>query len=455
MEDASTIERLIRKYDVPVPRYTSYPTVPHWNVRDFDIASWQHAVKRAFDESNDEKGISLYIHLPFCESLCTYCACNTRITRNHSVEERYIATLVTEWKMYQHLFGKRPIVRELHLGGGTPTFFSPENLGRLLSALFENAEVHPEHEFGFEGHPNNTTAAHLEMLRSFGFRRVSFGVQDLDERVQRAINRIQPFRNVEQVTNQSRALGYSSVSFDLIYGLPYQTLASVTDTIGKVISLAPDRIAFYSYAHVPWLRPGQRGYEDADLPSDVTKRALYEQGRKMFENAGYVEIGMDHFALPHDSLSRARSEGTLHRNFMGYTTTHTDLLIGLGTSAISDARYAYAQNEKVVEKYSRCISEGELAISKGHIQSSADMLLRTAIMDIACKGHVSAGLLSQTADDFAISRFKEMEQEGLVEITANGLYVTSRGRAFIRNICGVLDPHLKNMTTHEVFSKAI
>lgn len=455
MEDVPTIERLIRKYDVPVPRYTSYPTVPHWNVRDFDIASWQHAVKRAFDESNDEKGISLYIHLPFCESLCTYCACNTRITRNHSVEERYIATLVDEWKMYQRLFGKRPIVRELHLGGGTPTFFSPENLGRLLSVLFENTEVHPEHEFGFEGHPNNTTAAHLEMLRSFGFRRVSFGVQDLDERVQRAINRIQPFRNVEQVTNQSRVLGFSSVSFDLIYGLPYQTLASVTETIGKVISLAPDRIAFYSYAHVPWLRPGQRGYEDADLPSDVMKRALYEQGRRMFEGAGYVEIGMDHFALPHDSLSRARSDGTLHRNFMGYTTTHTDLLIGLGTSAISDARYAYAQNEKVVENYSRRISEGGFAISKGHIQSSADMLVRTAIMDVACKGYVSAGLLSQTADDLAISKLKEMEQEGLVEITPNGLYVTNRGRAFIRNICGVLDPHLKNTPTHEVFSKAI
>jgi oxygen-independent coproporphyrinogen-3 oxidase len=455
MEDVPTIEWLIRKYDVPVPRYTSYPTVPHWNVRDFNPASWQHAVKRSFDESNDERGISLYIHLPFCESLCTYCACNTRITRNHAVETRYIATLLSEWGMYLRLFEKRPTVRELHLGGGTPTFFSPENLRRLLNALFEHADIHPAHEFGFEGHPNNTTAAHLEVLHSFDFRRVSFGIQDLDEKVQRAINRIQPFENVERVTRQSRDIGYASVSFDLIFGLPYQTLASITQTIEKVISLRPDRIAFYSYAHVPWLRPGQRGYEDADLPSDVAKRALYEQGRRMFEGAGYVEIGMDHFALPHDALSRAKSEGTLHRNFMGYTTTHTDLLIGLGTSAISDARYAYAQNEKVVENYTQKISDGMLAVCRGHIQSPADMLVRKAIMDIACKGEVSATLLAQTTDEDAISRLKEMEREGLVEFRADGLYVTSRGWAFIRNICSVLDPNMKNSATRNVFSKAI
>lgn len=455
MEDAPTLEGLIRKYDVPVPRYTSYPTVPHWNVRDFDLTSWQIAVKRAFDESNDDKGISLYIHLPFCESLCTYCACNTRITRNHAVEERYIATLVREWNAYLQLFGRRPTVREMHLGGGTPTFFSPENLGRLLSTLLERADVHPDHEFSFEGHPNNTTEAHLKVLHSFGFRRVSFGVQDLNDKVQRAINRIQPFENVERVTRQSRALGYTSISFDLIFGLPYQTLASITQTIEKVISLRPDRIAFYSYAHVPWLRPGQRGYEDANLPSDVTKRALYEQGRKMFAAAGYAEIGMDHFALPHDALSRAKSDGTLHRNFMGYTTTHTDLLIGLGTSAISDARYAYAQNEKVVENYTQRISEGMLAVSRGHLHSAADMRVRKAIMDIACKGRISADLLSKTADDEAIRRLKEMEWEGLLEFMRDGLRVTDRGRTFIRNICGVLDPHLRNSTTRDVFSKAI
>jgi oxygen-independent coproporphyrinogen-3 oxidase len=455
MLDTPTFERLIRKYDVPVPRYTSYPTVPHWNVQDFELASWQNAVKRVFDESNDEKGISLYIHLPFCESLCTYCACNTRITKNHAVEERYIATLLREWHLYLQLFGRRPLVRELHLGGGTPTFFSPENLKRLLTELLKDADIHFAHEFGFEGHPNNTTLEHLEVLHSLGFRRVSFGVQDLDDRVQKAINRVQPFQNVERATQQSRDLGYQSISFDLIFGLPYQTMMSITKTIESVISLRPDRIAFYSYAHVPWLRPGQRGYEDADLPSDVAKRALYEQGRKMFADAGYVEIGMDHFALPHDALSRAKSEGTLHRNFMGYTTTHTDLLIGLGASAISDARYAYAQNEKVVEKYTQGVTIGILAISRGHIQSSADMLVRKAIMDIACKGRVSAELLSKTANDDAMERLREMQWEGLVELTSGGLSVTKRGGAFIRNICSVLDPHLGNSSPRDVFSKAI
>jgi oxygen-independent coproporphyrinogen-3 oxidase len=455
MEDTPTLERLIRKYDVPAPRYTSYPTVPHWNVADFNLESWQDAVKRTFDESNEEKGISLYIHLPFCESLCTYCACNTRITRNHAVEERYIATLMSEWNAYLRLFGKRPIVRELHLGGGTPTFFSPENLNRLLTTLLERADIHSAYEFGFEGHPNNTTEPHLQVLHSLGFRRVSFGVQDLDERVQRAINRIQPFQNVERVTRLSRDLGYSSVSFDLIFGLPYQTLASVTNTIEKVISLRPDRIAFYSYAHVPWLRPGQRGYEDADLPSDVTKRALYEQGRRMFEDAGYIEIGMDHFALPHDSLARARYDGTLHRNFMGYTTTHTDLLIALGASAISDARYAYAQNEKIVEKYTQQVSDQGLPIYRGHIQSPDDMLRRKAILDIACQGVLSVQLLDMIADEDTIVRLTEMEMEGLVVLTEDGLLVTDLGRAFIRNICAVLDPHLKASPTRDVFSKAI
>lgn len=455
MEEKPNMERLIRKYDVPVPRYTSYPTVPHWNTSDFDLPSWQGAVKRVFDESNDEKGISLYVHLPFCESLCTYCACNMRITRNHAVEERYIATVSSEWKAYLQLFGRRPLVRELHLGGGTPTFFSPENLGRLLTTLLEGVDIHPCHEFGFEGHPNNTTAAHLEVLHSFGFRRVSFGVQDLDERVQRAINRIQPLENVERVTRQSREIGYTSISFDLIFGLPYQTLASITRTIESVISLRPDRIAFYSYAHVPWLRPGQRGYEDADLPSDVTKRALYEQGRRMFAAAGYVEIGMDHFALPHDALFHAKSDGTLHRNFMGYTTSHTDLLIGLGASAISDARYAYAQNEKVVEKYTQRITGGTLAISRGHNHSSMDMLVRQAILDIACRGHVSSRLLDDVADERAICRLREMEWEGLLNFRSDGLYVTEGGRAFIRNICAVLDPNLKNSQTRDVFSKAI
>ncbi|NBP71011.1 MAG: oxygen-independent coproporphyrinogen III oxidase, partial [Cytophagia bacterium] len=348
MNDYAT---LLKKYDVPVPRYTSYPTVPQWQTQIFDANTWSQKLKLAFDESNAAKGISLYLHLPFCESLCTYCACNTRITKNHAVEEKYIQTLMQEWALYENIFESKPILRELHIGGGTPTFFSAANLDALLTKLLSRVTTHPEYEFSLEGHPNNTTAEHLDVLQKHGFKRISFGVQDLSSQVQKAIHRIQPFENLERVVAQSRSCGFTSVSFDLIYGLPFQTVSSIAETMKQVLTLCPDRISFYSYAHVPWLKPGQRGYEDADLPSDLRKRTLYETGRSRLIMAGYVEIGMDHFALLHDSLYKAQRAGRLHRNFMGYTTTNTDILIGLGASAISETTYGYAQNRKEVEAY--------------------------------------------------------------------------------------------------------
>ncbi|MBL7858769.1 MAG: oxygen-independent coproporphyrinogen III oxidase [Cyclobacteriaceae bacterium] len=450
------VDDLIKKYDVPVPRYTSYPTVPFWDVDHFTSDQWIQAVKRSFDESNDTKGISLYIHLPFCESLCTYCACNTRITKNHNVEDPYNQAVFAEWRMYQDVVKKTPVIRELHLGGGTPTFFSPEHLKELLVPILQDAFIHDDHEFSFEGHPNNTTAEHLQMLYSLGFSRVSYGVQDLDPKVQLAVHRIQPFENLERVTRQSRTIGYRSVSFDLIYGLPYQTTDTITHTVEKIISLRPDRIAFYSYAHVPWIKPGQRGYEDADLPTDVEKRSLYETGRRLFKDAGYLDIGMDHFALPSDTLAMARQEGRLHRNFMGYTTTQTDLLIGLGTSAISDAKYAYAQNLKSVETYQDALATGKLAIWKGHIQTEADLLLRKCILEIACKGELDGELMRQAVTHDILSTLSVMSSEGLVDLTVKGLRVTEIGRIFIRNICSVFDQRLQREAgSTTLFSKAI
>ncbi len=343
--------QLLRKYDVPTPRYTSYPAVPHWDVDSFSQEKWIHAVRTCFQETNDSKGISLYIHLPFCESLCTYCACTKRITINHQVEIPYIQGVLKEWEQYKTIFGKKPVIRELHLGGGTPTFFSAQNLKWLITSILEDASVHEDFEFSFEGHPNNTTREHLETLYNLGFKRVSFGVQDLDEKVQKTINRIQPFENLQYVTEAAREIGYTSVSFDLIYGLPFQTPFSVSDTIEKVLTLKPDRLSFYSYAHVPWLQPGQRGYDEYDLPGGSLKRHLYEIGRHLMKKQDYADIGMDHFALRHDALFRAHVQGNLHRNFMGYTTTNTELLIGLGASAISDAKYAYGQNIKKTEDY--------------------------------------------------------------------------------------------------------
>jgi oxygen-independent coproporphyrinogen III oxidase len=441
-----------------VPRYTSYPTLPYWDTERFDTNKWVEAVKRSFEESNNTKGISLYIHLPFCESLCTYCACNTRITKNHKVEIEYIVAILSEWKIYRNIFSRTPVIRELHLGGGTPTFFSPENLKWLINDLLKDTELHDGFEFSFEGHPNNTTAEHLKTLYDLGFRRVSFGVQDLDPKVQKTINRIQPLENLVGVTTLARDIGYDSISYDLIYGLPFQTSASIVNTMEKVLMLRPDRVSFYSYAHVPWIKPGQRGYEDADLPSDVIKRQLYETGRAILKSEGYEDVGMDHFALRHDSLFRAQVNGKLHRNFMGYTTNETDLLIGLGTSAISDAKYAYAQNLKKVEEYATAITNDRLAIFKGHIQTPQDLLLKKCILEVACEGIIRQQSILDLGMENVLPALYKMNEEGIVSHNIDGFQVTDFGRAFIRNICSVLDFRMsdaREKALPQIFSKAM
>jgi len=295
---------LLQKYDVAVPRYTSYPTVPYWK-ENIDQQQWLSVFEDSFDKANSKDGISLYIHLPFCESLCTYCGCNKKITTNHSVEEDYLATIEKEFLLYLELLKEKPVIREIHLGGGTPTFFSPENLSRLINFIKQYSIIHPRHEFSIEGHPNNTTTKHLEALFELGFRRISYGVQDNDPEVQRIINRIQPLENVKKATDTARETGFESVNFDLIYGLPKQTLQSITKTFEQVLELKPDRIAFYSYAHVPWTSRGQRLFDELDLPSPEEKIQLYLKGKEILMNAGYTDIGMDHFALSTDTLYAA------------------------------------------------------------------------------------------------------------------------------------------------------
>lgn len=450
-------EELIQKYNVPVPRYTSYPTVPFWADENISSKDWLSVVKKTFDESNDKQGISLYIHLPYCESLCTYCACNTRITKNHSVEESYIEALLKEWKIYCDTFGRKPLIREIHLGGGTPTFFSVENLKNLIKSIIATSELHENYAFSFEGHPNNTTKEHLQALYEVGFRRVSYGVQDLDFKVQKTINRLQPFENVKRATEEARTIGYTSVNFDLIYGLPFQTEDSVLNTIDKVLTLKPERIAFYSYAHVPWKRPGQRAYTEADLPDNAAKRKLYEVGKYTLLSHGYIDVGMDHFALKGDELYEAYVRKTMYRNFMGYTTAQTDLLIGLGTSAISDAKYAYAQNAKVVEDYKDTLEKGKLPIVKGHFLSSEDRIIRKFIIDIACSGEARWHDYPQLLDFNMNIALLTMAQEGLIQLFATGLRVTPLGMAFLRNICMVFDKRLSNskLSSERMFSKAI
>jgi len=452
----SSLDDLIRKYDVPVPRYTSYPTVPAWDIEKFSTTQWVSAVERIFDETNKTKGISVYIHLPFCESLCTYCACNVRITKNHNVEDRYLRSILEEWELYRYIFGEKPVIRELHIGGGTPTFFHPENLKKLLDELLKNVIIHPQHEFSFEGHPNNTTSEHLTVFYNSGFRRVSYGVQDLDQRVQKAINRVQPFENLERVIQASRKIGFDSIGFDLIYGLPYQTIESITHTFQQVITLKPDRIAFYSYAHVPWVRPGQRGYEDANLPNDVTKRALYDAGKKILNEKGYHDIGMDHFALADDALYTAAAQRKLHRNFMGYTTSQAELLIGLGASAISDAKYAYAQNAKKVEDYESRVVQNKLAVFKGHIHTDEDLEIRNCILNIACGREVKGDQLMKVDNGTLLAELAIMEEENIIKLSATGLTVTESGKAFIRNICHAFDRRAAEQKEQKnIFSKGI
>jgi len=448
---------LIRKYNVPVPRYTSYPTVPVWENPNDLQALWPSIVKRTFDESNARNGVSLYIHLPFCESLCTYCGCFQHITVNHNVEGRYIQALLREWRHYLDIFQATPYIRELHLGGGTPTFFSPDNLNKLLSGILSSSTTTSEKGFSFEGHPNNTTFEHLKILYEHGFRRVSFGVQDFDIKIQQAINRIQPYKNVERVTMQARNIGYDSVNFDLVYGLPFQTLDIIRNTFEKVLCLRPDRIAYYSYAHVPWKRPGQRRYTESDLPDHEEKRMLYETGKQMLLNAGYSAIGMDHFALPSDSLTQAFKSGAMRRNFMGYTVSNTPLLVGLGASAISDARYAYAQNIKNVKKYQEAVEQNEATIVNGHILTREDLQIRKFIANLICHGQVKGmDRLLALIPEVARGKLLEMISEQLVQIEGDTFRVTEKGQPFIRNICQIFDRH--HWTKHNEgprYSKAI
>jgi oxygen-independent coproporphyrinogen III oxidase len=447
---------LVRKYNQPVPRYTSYPTVPFWK-EHFDSSQWSTVFKEKFSEQNHVNGLSLYLHLPFCESLCTYCGCNKKITTNHKVEEEYLVAIEKEWSIYRKLMKQTPVIRELHLGGGTPTFFSPKNLERLLKFILKGSIIHPQREFSIEGHPNNTTEEHLKTLYNLGFRRISFGVQDNDPEVQRIINRIQPVENVKRVTEQARAIGFTSVNFDLIYGLPLQTIESIERTINQVIELKPDRIAFYSYAHVPWTSKAQRLFDESHLPDAETKIGLYLKGKELLMENGYADIGMDHFALPTDDLYKAWQNGKLHRNFMGYTTQHSGLLLGLGVSSISDTGNAFAQNKKTLHEYYASINAGQLPTEKGYLLNDEDIAFRKYILDISTKGQVEFDEAHlPLLETYTFPKLTELEKDGLIVWNRNGLTLTSQGHYFIRNICGTFDLYLqRNTISKPIFSKAI
>lgn len=446
---------LVDKYNVPGPRYTSYPTVPFWD-NNPTTEQWKEKVSEAFTAYNASEGISIYIHLPYCESLCTFCGCTTRITVNHGVEEPYIDAVLKEWKLYLELFDGPPQIKEVHLGGGTPTFFSPSNLKRLFYGITELGELNPSAELGFEANPRTTSFEHLKVMAELGFKRLSLGIQDFDPIVQKTINRVQSFAQVKQVTDWARALGYDSINYDLVYGLPFQTQKSIENTVDLVNLLRPDRIAFYSYAHVPWVKPGQRSFTDKDLPEGKEKHSMYVKGKKLLLSAGYIEIGMDHFALPEDQLSVAFRAGKMHRNFMGYTTQPSKLMIGLGVSAISDTWTAFGQNVKVVEEYLKSVNEGIIPVFRGHLLSEEDIEIRKIILELMCSFKTS--LSDETSEALAsnLASLSELERDNLIRRKENRITVTQKGRAFVRNICMAFDQRLiANKPETQIFSMTV
>jgi len=452
-------EAFLAKYNRPGPRYTSYPTAPVWQ-EDFgpdDLEQYYATANAA------QSPVSLYMHLPFCESLCLFCACNVVITKDHSVAPPYIETLEREIEHVSKFVSRdRPVV-QFHWGGGTPTYLTPGQMEQLFRFTAERFTFAPDAEIGIEIDPRVTTTAHLETLRKLGFNRLSMGIQDFHPEVQEAIHRIQPFEMTRDLIEAARELGFDSINVDLIYGLPLQTAERFSHTVEQVITLVPDRIAMFSYAHVPWLRK-QQGALATRLPEGMEKFHIFRAGLEHFLNAGYQYIGMDHFAQPNDELAVAQRERTLHRNFQGYTTKAGADLYGMGVSAISGIGSCYAQNDRVVEPYRERIERRGIATMRGYRLTGEDLLRRAVINRILCHGILHKSEIDQEFGiDFDTTFAPEIERlapfvsDGLLEMDGDTIRATMLGRIFIRNIAMVFDPYLEKqkLESRQLFSKTL
>ncbi len=451
---------LLHRYNVPGPRYTSYPTAPVWK-EAFGAAEYEQLLRESGDVPSPAP-LSLYVHLPFCESLCYFCACTVVITgSNHSAEDSYLACLEREieW-VAERVSGARQVV-QLHWGGGTPTYFTPERierLGRKLQELFHFAD---DAELGVEVDPRVTTKEHLEALRRLGFNRLSMGVQDFDPEVQKAINRVQPYLETRQLVETARESGFPSINIDLIYGLPFQTPESFARTIDSILEICPDRLAVYSYANVPWLKKHQKLLEK-HLPDEGTKFEIFRTALESFTAAGFEYIGMDHFARPEDELARARRDRTLHRNFQGYTTKAGTDLVGLGMSAIGSIGSAYVQNRRELPDYSQAVESVGTATFRGFRLSQDDGIRRTVIGNLLCHGVVvkeemesAFGIQFDSYFADALERLEPCAQDGLVELTGEEIRATPLGRIFLRNLAMPFDAYLPSTSEQPVFSKTL
>lgn len=452
-------DAFLEKYNRPGPRYTSYPTAPVWK-EDFgpDDLERYHAIA---DENSTP--LSLYMHLPFCESLCLFCACNVSIQKDKSVAIPYLAALKREIEYVAgRVSSKRPVI-QFHWGGGTPTYLSPAQLEDLFTFAREKFSFAPNAEIGLEIDPRVTSREHLETLRRLGFNRLSMGIQDFEPKVQQTIHRVQPYEMTRDLIAAGRELGFSSLNVDLIYGLPFQTAESFRATIAQVVKLGPDRIAMFSYAHVPWLKK-QQGAFQTHLPEGREKFSIFRAGLESFLDAGYLYIGMDHFALPMDELAVAQQQRTLHRNFQGYTTKAGADLYGMGVSAISSVSGAYAQNSREIPSYQTAAKERGLATMRGYRLSQDDTIRRAVIGRLLChtvifKHEIEREFGIAFDDYFAaqLDHLSEPRDEGLVMLGPDEIRVTPLGRIFIRNVAMVFDRYLPDQQTNQrpLFSKTL
>ena len=453
---------LIRRYDRSGPRYTSYPTVAqfHTDISEDDYRLWaQHS-----NEDPIPRPLSIYIHIPFCDTVCFYCACNKIVTKDHSRAIAYLEHLYREIEMQGKLFDPDRRVEQLHWGGGTPTFLESGQIRELMEVIRRHFTLINDDsgEFSIEIDPRSVTRQKLETLRDTGFNRISMGVQDFDPRVQKAVNRIQDENQTRDVLEMARQLGFRSINIDLMYGLPFQSVESFGETLKRTVAMGPDRIAVYNYAHLPERFKPQRRIEEADLPSADEKLDLLQHTIELLTGSGYVYIGMDHFALPDDELSVAQRNGTLHRNFQGYSTNVECDLIGLGVTAIGKVCDNYDQNVRDLEEYYRLIDAGRLPLERGYELEPDDLLRREIIQDLMCHFTLDIRELEKnwrfsfTSNfDDEIKALKQMETDGLLTLDEDSLQILPAGRLLVRNICMVFDRYCDDNGLNKTFSKVI
>lgn len=461
--DALTIEvdlDLIRRMDRNGPRYTSYPTADRF-VEAFDAETYQSWVARR-NIGGIRRALSIYIHLPFCSTVCFYCACNKVVTRDRGKGDKYLQYLFREIDMQGPLFRDDRVVEQMHWGGGTPTFFTMAQLSGLWGKLRQHFSMSPDGEYSIEIDPRSVEPADMQALRDMGFNRISLGVQDFDPDVQRAVNRVQSEEQTLAVMDAARAAGFASVNVDLIYGLPKQNLISFNRTLGRIIAASPDRIAIYNYAHLPTRFKPQRRIAEADLPAPDVKLKLLGLAAQRLGEAGYVYIGMDHFAKPDDSLAVAQRHGHLHRNFQGYSTHAECDLVGLGVSAIGAIGPTYSQNHRDLVTYYDALDRGVLPVARGMELSADDLLRRAVIQSLSCqfklsKKSVEIAYLIDFERYFAaeLAELRDLAVDGLVELDEEWITVTPRGRMLIRNVCMVFDKYLQRERETMRYSRVI